>query len=226
MTRSFDELSSIDKFKSTYNGSFNYDDYFSAMDIPEEEKENVKAFALKLETVFLIIFALYAIGEKNNDEIFSVSYQMYLEETKDFLKFKQSSSYIEQHARKIILDTIETTNNNVSVEDIAKDDENNAESSNFYLSESRAKLIAANEASFGLNYSEYVKAVNSGKTKKTWVSEKDKHVRKTHQKVNGKTVEIFEPFEVGNSELMFPKDTSLGADVNETANCRCVVIYK
>lgn len=38
-------------------------------------------------------------------------------------------------------------------------------------------------------------------------------------------IDIFEPFEVGNSLMMFPKDHSLGAQVKEIAGCRCSLKY-
>jgi hypothetical protein len=56
---------------------------------------------------------------------------------------------------------------------------------------------------------------------KTWVTVGDKRVRATHNAANFQTVPEGEPFVVGNSLLMFPGDTSLGAEISEIANCRC-----
>ena len=219
----FDEISALKNFKSYYKGTFDYDNYFSTMDATEEEKEEIKTLAKKLEIVFLIMFALY-IEDEDDDKIFSTAYQAYLEEIQQFLDTRQSSAYIEEHAKKIILDVVETTNKNI--EDAEDEDEKETkENDSYYLSYERAKLIAANEATLLVNYREYIKAIKNGMTKKTWVTEKDKKVRKTHKKVNEETIDIFKPFEVGSSLMMFPKDTSLGADVNETANCRCTVRY-
>lgn len=219
----FDEISTLKNFKSSYKGTFDYDNYFSTMDATEKEKEEKKTLAKKLEIVFLIMFALYVENE-DDDEIFATAYESYLEETQKFLDVKQNSAYIEEHARKIILNVIETTNKNIEdTED--EEEETTKENDSYYLSYKRAKLIAANEATLLVNYREYIKAVKNGMTKKTWVTEKDKRVRKSHKEIDEETIDIFKPFEVGSYFMMFPKDTSLGADENETANCRCVAKY-
>jgi hypothetical protein len=55
-----------------------------------------------------------------------------------------------------------------------------------------------------------------------WQSREDEFVRFTHDVANGQVVEgTTEPFKVGNSLLMYPGDTSLGADIDEIAGCRC-----
>ncbi len=57
--------------------------------------------------------------------------------------------------------------------------------------------------------------------KKTWVTMGDKKVRPAHQAANFQTVPENEPFIVMNERLMFPGDTSLGASMENVANCRC-----
>ena len=86
-------------------------------------------------------------------------------------------------------------------------------------------FIAENEANTDMNYLEYVKAVNDGKTKKKWIDMKDKRERKTHLKVGSMTIPIERPFPVGDSLMQFPKDFSLGADAKEIVNCRCSIQY-
>lgn len=68
-------------------------------------------------------------------------------------------------------------------------------------------------------------ALNSGKTRKRWRTFGDSRVRNTHRAASGQTVPINEPFIIGGSRLMFPCDTSLGADASEVVNCRCTVQY-
>lgn len=58
-----------------------------------------------------------------------------------------------------------------------------------------------------------------------WVTMKDSHVRKTHMAVDNKKISIFDTFKVGNSEMMFPKDQSLGAATKEITGCRCTLRY-
>lgn len=67
--------------------------------------------------------------------------------------------------------------------------------------------------------------MNTGKTMKRWESIIDEVTRKDHIEINGKYIPIGQAFHVGDSWLLFPKDTSLGASANQIVNCRCTVIY-
>lgn len=61
---------------------------------------------------------------------------------------------------------------------------------------------------------------------KYWITALDERVRDSHR-IHGQTRRIDEPFElVSGALLMYPGDTSLGADVSEIINCRCVVGYR
>lgn len=61
--------------------------------------------------------------------------------------------------------------------------------------------------------------------KKMWITMGDNRVRASHRAANGQRQSDTEPFQVGSSELMYPADGSLGADVGELVNCRCYVYY-
>ncbi|MCP4489038.1 MAG: hypothetical protein GY820_17255 [Gammaproteobacteria bacterium] len=61
---------------------------------------------------------------------------------------------------------------------------------------------------------------------KAWQTMGDKDVRPTHKAANGQTQPIDAPFQVGDSLLMYPRDTSMGASVKEIVNCRCSAVYK
>ena len=218
----FDETNKLlQKYQSNYQGYFSYEDYFSVMDISDDEKKERIALAKKLEKVFLLMFALYISEDADEDEIFIEAYKNYIEEAKSFLGAKENSAYIEQHARKIIQNLIDVTQANLEDEENKETDSYN----NYFLSQKRAMLTAANEANSIANYGEYVQAVKDGKNQKKWKSERDNKVRNTHRQVDRITIDIFEPFEVGDSLMMFPKDTSLGANIEEIANCRCTVEY-
>jgi hypothetical protein len=56
---------------------------------------------------------------------------------------------------------------------------------------------------------------------KTWSAILDKVTRPTHVEADDQTVPQEDPFIVGDSQLMFPGDTSLGASLDEIINCRC-----
>ncbi len=63
------------------------------------------------------------------------------------------------------------------------------------------------------------------KQKKMWITMGDNKVRPSHKAANSQTVMDDQPFQVGSSELMYPGDGSLGADVKEIVHCRCFVHY-
>lgn len=89
----------------------------------------------------------------------------------------------------------------------------------------RAMNIAENEANSILNNEEYRSAIKNGCTKKKWISFGDERVRTDHADVDGEVVDIYKPFHVGGYLMMFPKDDSLGAGLEEIVNCRCSVEY-
>jgi hypothetical protein len=62
------------------------------------------------------------------------------------------------------------------------------------------------------------------KTTKTWVAILDSRTRPAHAKADGQTVPINEPYIVMDQKLMYPKDTSLGATIDNVINCRCTSI--
>lgn len=62
-----------------------------------------------------------------------------------------------------------------------------------------------------------------GYNRKQWLTMGDSRVRLTHQEAAGQIRLLEEPFLVGNSFLMFPQDSSLGASASEIVNCRCTM---
>ena len=55
---------------------------------------------------------------------------------------------------------------------------------------------------------------------------RDRRVRHTHSLLDGKTVPIDQAFMVGNSFMMYPKNSeTFGTDAGEVVNCRCSVKY-
>lgn len=96
----------------------------------------------------------------------------------------------------------------------------------YKLSDERAMVIGENEAHSVMNYEEYSEAVRTGKTTKVWMTQLDNRVRGTHRLAQGQEVPINEPFKVGDSLLMYPRDYSLGASPEEIVNCRCWATYR
>lgn len=218
----FDELNTL----GIERRSMPYEKFFGEMDIPEEEKEKRIEMAKRFELLFAFYFMAY--GDENDDRDW-VSYiaEHYTEIAMMFVTATVTPAYIQDHARRLAKEVTRVTNDRVSQADIAviEDGDDVPDDIVFWISRDRATLIAENESNTVGNYDEMVVAIRSGMTTKTWNTMEDSRVRKTHREVQGVTVGIFEPFTVGNSLLMFPGDDSLGADLEELANCRCHVTY-
>ncbi|MBR1631347.1 MAG: hypothetical protein IJ680_05780 [Paludibacteraceae bacterium] len=95
----------------------------------------------------------------------------------------------------------------------------------WYTSEDRAMFLAENEANTIANYEDLMDAIDAGYTTKTWVTMADRKVRETHRDLEGVTISIFEPFDVGGYQMMVPKDDSMGAGPEEIVNCRCSLAW-
>lgn len=96
----------------------------------------------------------------------------------------------------------------------------------YYYSSDRAIFMAENESLTCWNHQDFSDAVKTGKTRKQWMDVRDKKERETHLQV-GRTVKpIKEPFLVGNSLMMYPRDSdTFGAESKEIISCRCTIKY-
>lgn len=191
-----------------------YDQYFGDMEISEEQAKAREKSARELEDVFLLllaaILAAYNNGTYDFNEAVSEAQRGY-ERIAINIGIEVSSFFLMVHIPSIIAEIVDVT-----VNDPDKP---------FNFSIDRAILIAENEANSLWNDAEFQEAIESGYTEKTWHTMRDKRVRDTHRDVEGMTVPIMEPFEVGDSLMMYPRDDSLGAGMEEIANCRCSVSY-
>ena len=88
---------------------------------------------------------------------------------------------------------------------------------------SRAKLVAANVVSFGLNEGQMIEASKAGYKYKVWISRQDEKVRENHTHADGQARPLYDPFIVGSNLMMHPGD--LTAPLQETANCRCTMVF-
>ena len=189
-----------------------YDTYFGEMDLSDDEKEDRKKLAEKFEKIFVMLFAL--LSGKEETEITTITKEFiirYESIATQYCKVKNTPSYITDYARYIVNEVVDTTTQNIEAE--------------YFTSQKRAKNVAANEANAVGNYRLQTDMVKQGYKTKEWRSKEDSHVRPTHAEADRKRIDIFEPFEVGNSLMMFPKDHSLGAQVKEIAGCRCTLKY-
>lgn len=91
----------------------------------------------------------------------------------------------------------------------------------------RSQTIARTEVMAASNLGSQAGARATGlPLKKSWLSTPDARTRQTHSMANGQEVGMNEPYYVGGSALMFPGDSSMGADASEIVNCRCAETYR
>ena len=189
-----------------------YEEYFSEMNLTEEQKEERVKFSYEFEDVMLFILALVFVMDRyryiNEKYLKDELYKRYFDVANKYTYIDDSVKYYIQSFSE---DTIDTTMKR-------KEDK-------WYLSNDRAMLISENEANTILNNSDFAKAIRSGKTKKKWIDIRDKRERETHLAVGGTVKPILEPFIVGDTLMNYPKDFSFSVSVEETANCRCTIKY-
>lgn len=207
---SFDQLNAL--YDAEHDRmSMDYDEYFGDMDLSDEQKDRRKDSAEDLEEVFEVLLALvlYLYMEEAYD--YSEAIAEAQEAYQDILAGADVSDYYrEVHVPNAVNSVVNTMLQNPD--------------NPFNFSVDRAIMIAENEANSIWNDAEYEEALKSGKKYKTWHTIIDKRTRATHREINGKTIPIREYFVVGNSLMLFPKDSS--ASDEEVVNCRCSLTYK
>lgn len=205
---SFDELNAL----VTNERSLPYETYFGEMTLPEEEKAERIKMAEDLEEVFITTMIwLFTLEQANNTNYEPVRQRMEDDYMEVLRKYVEVDNYLKTYVKSFSYDVIDSTKKH-------KNDP-------YYYSLDRARFMAENEVNTAINHARYIEAVNAGKTMKRWESIIDEVTRKDHIEINGKYIPIGQAFHVGDSWLLFPKDTSLGASANQIVNCRCVTIY-
>lgn len=204
----FDELNVL----SENRRSEPYEEYFDKMSISDEQKALRTAFSEKMEEVILFVLSLIETMVENEEVD-----QEYIENelSEQYLAiaaiYLAVDDYITDYVRQFSHDVVQSTFDHIKEE--------------YYLSRDRAMFISECEANTSLNYKEYTDAIKSGKKYKTWKDIGDKRERITHLEVGGTTIPIKELFAVGDSLMLFAKDTSHGASSKEIVNCRCSIQY-
>ncbi len=190
-----------------------YEKYFGEMEISDKEKKDRKKLAEDFEIIFLLLFAMAVQDEENTESCYQYIDDRYCQIATKYMGAKETPAHIAEYAAQITKSIVDTTMENMDSE--------------YYLSKDRAMILAANEANSVGNYREQVQAVKNGYKFKIWRTMKDNRVRHTHVRLDEKKIGIFEHFDVGDAQMMFPRDTSLGADAfpEEIINCRCSLRY-
>ncbi len=202
----------FDKLNSSKIRAIPYEKYFGEMELTEKQKEDRIKASKQIESMMLFLFSLLSVmKEYSYQNVEFVVNQVKTQYSNIISASAVMDDYLTGYVQEFSTQIIETTQEHFEDE--------------WYLSDDRAIFVAENEANTTFNYLEYKKAVKSGKTKKRWLTMHDRHVRHTHQLVDGKSIGINDVFLVGDSEMFYPKDTTFGASANEIVNCRCSIKY-
>ena len=212
---SFDELNKL--YEEEHDGdlrSMPFEQFFGEMDLsPRQKKQRIETANELQAFMRLAIMEMYYgmyegdYGEYDPSATIRDNYQALL----DRLGIPLTAFFAATH--------VGTVSTEIPLSTMTHSDDP------YFFSEDRARLIAENEANSIWNDSEFQDAILTGKSRKQWSAIIDKRTRSTHRDANGMVVAITEPFEVGDSFLMYPRDTSLGASADEIVNCRCSVTY-
>lgn len=202
---SFDELNSLSRSE--------YEEYFDEMGIPKDAKEDRVLMAMAFEDRFLPILAFVEMQRAEGRPYLTDIIPMF---EAAFLSVALTRSGLTED------DVRQTADNfalDVSLSTYRHEDDD------YFTSADRAVNMAATESNAINNFGDLVDARNSGKTKKTWHCIIDGHERDWHKEVNGTTLPLEEPFEVGGALMMQPLDDSLGAGADNISNCRCWLTF-
>lgn len=203
--------------------------WFSKMNVSEaEQKKRVK---LSLDYCEIIILLLMMIEGSKSIEKSKAFAEERLKAVAEKYVGKNNIAYINDWSKKEAEKIVDVTFKHIDEEHGPDDFYEMPElgirlpESEYWTSEERGLLIGIECATTTANFDDMSKAVDKGKTRKTWITEADDRVRKTHDEVHGVEMPINQPFLVGNSYLLFPGDLTYDPEEKEVANCRCHAEY-
>ena len=222
--QNFDELNIIKR------RSMPYKQFFGDMELTPKQKREREDLALILEDYIMLFFDLIQSGANETTVRQEMTYELYklLDEEGYFETDEQLDKYIAETVKNTYQSTVDNLAlypNDVSEYDIEKDD-----TTNYWVSDDRAMFIAENESNTLFNSKDYKEAKEKGYTHKIWMAYPDNRVRPTHVDANGLKVPIGSYFEVGEAQMLYPRDVtsefSTGAEhPEEVINCRCTIKY-
>ena len=205
---SFDELNSLLANKR----SMSFEQYFGEMELSDDEIQQRIELAEKLEDGFLFVLALLFTMQQYNAVNWERARQEYENRYLSALAgYVTITPYIRQYVRDMSYDIMDSTKKH--------------QSEYYYYSPDRGKFMAECEANTTRSYQCNEDAIAQGKTMKRWLTMGDKRVRETHKEVGGTSKPIGEPFYVGGSLMMFPRDTQYSPPNSLVCGCRCSIEY-
>lgn len=206
----FDELNTLSGTPSldSLKGSPYYD-YFIGMDLPDNEIVKRIQTSEEFENEFMVILALalvlYKRGKYDSDIIRTRFKEAYSRVGNKVIS--PNSLYVTQRSIDFSREVEKTTSEHLDSE--------------YYTSIDRAMLISETESNVVNNYRYFHEMEKAGYTKKQWATMLDKRVRDSHKALEGRTIGLYEYFEVSGYPLLFPCDTSSSPSANAVVGCRC-----
>ena len=205
---SFDELNDLVANKR----SMSFEQFFGEMELSDDEIQQRIELAEKLEDGFLFVLALLFTMQQYNEVNWERARQEYENRYLSALAgYVTITPYIRQYVRDMSYDIMDSTKKH--------------QAEYYYYSPDRGKFMAECEANTTRSYQCNEDAIAQGKTMKRWLTMGDKRVRTTHKEVGGTSKPIGEPFYVGGSLMMFPRDTQYSPPNSLVCGCRCSIIY-
>lgn len=207
-------VTAFDKINKLERKSLPFEQFFGEMELTPEQKRKRTALAEDIEDAVLFLFAIYLVAKEYDREVERIAAA---EEYEEQLREALRKAQIDEDVIDQYIEDVAREEARVTAKRYLEDE--------YWTSEDRATLIAENDSNTCYNGQEFVDAVKSGKTEKQWKTMKDFRVRKTHREVDDVVIPISEPFVIGDSLMLFPRDTSLGASMEQIAGCRCIASY-
>ena len=205
---SFDELNDLVANKR----SMSFEQFFGEMELSDDEIQKRIELAEKLEDGFLFVLALLFTMQQYNEVNWERARQEYENRYLSALAgYVTITPYIRQYVRDMSYDIMDSTKKH--------------QAEYYYYSPDRGKFMAECEANTTRSYQCNEDAIAQGKTMKRWLTMGDKRVRETHKEVGGTSKPIGEPFYVGGSLMMFPRDTQYSPPNSLVCGCRCSIEY-
>lgn len=221
--------------------------WYDKMRIPPKQKRKREALAVDYCEIIIMLFLMITEQEYERAELvafLSERLRLLAEREIGVEDIAYINDWADTKAEEIVDTTYEKYENEIEDQEIEEEEAEAEEQKepeedkvitfseydisvpekDYWTSDIRAMNISLNLASFVFNFKEYDDAIKDGKTKKVWITENDDKVRETHAAIDGVELPINEYFAVGNSAMLFPGDTSAGAEEKELDNCRCHLV--
>lgn len=189
-----------------------FDIYFGEMGLSADKRRKridlAELLYDELWAVFVLMFLMEQTGRIDYDEIATEVYDAYI----------RAGNAVDIPEGTLIERAAEYAQNFVDATQAHEEDP-------YYFSEDRLVVNCENESNGLYNTLDYDDALERELTHKTWRTMEDEKVRETHAELDGITLPIDSLFEVGDSLMAYPKDTTYDASAEEIVNCRCWCEY-